>query len=792
MPFHAGMCYNSRMKRTTITALAVLAAASGAVAAAPASPCEPKVVPFALGEVSLAGGVFKERRDVDADYLLNTVKEDRLLAEFRSVAGLPRKAVRYPNRWEGGQITGHSLGHYLSAVAALYAVSDDPGVKSAAKAKVDYVVSELKACQDAHGNGFLMTCPQDIYNRVKSGNFRTGGFDINGWWVPNYTLHKVFAGLRDAYRLAGNKTALEIARRLADWYIGIVGGLSDADIQKLLVSEWGGLNETFAQLYDDTGDVRYRDAAERFFDDRRIFDPLKKGEDRLDGRHANTQVPKMAGLARLYEQTGNPLYRTAVETFWRSVALTRSFANGGHSDDEHFYPVGDNVRHLGPHNNETCNINNMLRLTAHTFGWDPTSDKMDFVERALYNQLLAQIGRKPGEFGYFLSQAPVGEKVWSTPEGAWWCCVGTGMENPMHYAEHAYYHSDDTIYVNLFMPSRVSFHGWTVEQVTDFPREEGTTLRIKAPSVVTKKLKVKVRKPYWCREMAFGCKLVRGDGKDGYVTLATMMPAGSTSEFRVALPMEWHMDVLPHSNGSRAAFMYGPLVMAAVTPPQPGREDLAKRRWDDHLAAPGRTDEEAPVIVADSESEAIEAFRKLRHMPLCDVYEEHYSVYLPVMAKEEYRKNAERLAAEAEARRALQARIVDEVLPGFQQSEVNHDFTGNNTEAGDFLDRKYRHGMGPNASFAYRLKCDGVKDAELAVTYWSRDGAGRVFDILVDGTPIARESLAAQPGAGRFYDKAYAIPGSVLNGKKTIEVRFSGTTGTAYVGGVFGVKLLRK
>ncbi len=755
---------------------------------------------FALGEVELTGGVFLEKRDIDEKYLLEVVDADRLLAEFRRVAGLPAKAVRYPNRWEGGQITGHSLGHYLSAVSALYAVKKSP----AAKAKADYIVAELKACQDANGNEFLMTCPQEIYEKVKRGDFRVGGFDINGWWVPNYTLHKVFAGLRDAYRHVGNLDALQVERKLGDWYIGIVKELSDANIQKLLRSEWGGLNETFVQLYEDTKDRRYLDAAEKYFDDRAIFDPLKRGEDRLDGKHANTQVPKIMGLARLYEHTGKPEYRKAVETFWYSVVKERSFANGGHSDDEHFYPVKDNVKRLGPHNNETCNVNNMLRLTEYMFRWHSTRDKMDFVERALYNQILAQIGRKPGEFGYFLSQAPVAEKVWSTPEGAWWCCVGTGMENPMHYAEHIYYHADgspyedDTLYVNLFIPSKVTYNGWTIEQKTDFPKEKGTTIRIAASDEIRRGLRVKIRNPYWCSGMRIDGVEARSRDRDGYVFISTKkIAAGSSAEFKVSLPMEWHMDCLPHSKGARRAFMYGPLVMAAITPPQKDRVDLAKCRWDDHLAAPGKTYEDAPVIVTESDQwpianyEAIEAFRSLKYMPLCDVYEEHYSVYLPVMGRKEYEANAAQREAEAKARRELESRTIDYVMPGFQQSEVNHDFVGTDTEAGDFRDRKYRHGLGPKSSFAYTLQCEDVESAELAVTYWSRDGAGRVFDILVDGKLLVRESLRVQPGPGRFYDKTYSVPAELLKGKKTVEIRFAGTQGTTFVGGVFGVRFLR-
>ncbi len=743
-------------------------------------------VQFAPGEVELTGGVFLERRATDADYLLHTVNADRLLAEFRNTAGIGEKAPRYPNRWEGGGINGHSLGHYLSAVSALYSVAKDPAVKKQAKAKVDYVVAELEACQKANGNGYAMTVPQRIYEKVKSGDFTTGGFEINGWWVPNYTLHKVFAGLRDAYRLAGNKTALEVERKLGDWYIGIVGGLSDEKIQKLLKSEWGGLNETFAQLYEDTGDRRYLDAAERLFDDRAIFDPLKRGEDRLDGKHANTQMPKMTGLALLYDLTGKDEYRRAVETYWKSVVEKRSFANGGLSDEEHFYPVTQSLERLGPHNSETCNINNMHRLAKHVFRWKPDSRVMDYVERGLWNQLLANIGRKGGEFGYFLSQSPVAEKVFSTPEGAWWCCVGTGMENPMHYADHVYYRSGDDIYVNLFIPSAVEFNGWRIEQITHFPKEEGTVFVLNPIPGAARPINVKIRRPYWCRKMSIGGMEAR-PGEDGYVTVS-LKPHGR-AQMRVSLPMEWRMEALPYSNGSRVAFMYGPSVMAAITPPEKGKRDMAKMRWDDHLAAPAATGESAPVIVADSAEEAIRKFKEIPYMPLWEVYEGHYSVYLPVMTRRGWKENAERLAREAREQRFVAARIVDEVMPGFQQSEVNHDFTGFNTEAGDFKDRKYRHGLGKESFFAYRLGCEGAK--ELSVTYWSKDGAGRSFAILVDGVCIATERLSPLKGEGRFYEKAYPVPAKLLKGKKTAEIRFKGIEGTSCVGGVFGVKTLR-
>ena len=777
-----------------------------------------KAEAFGLGAVSLDGGPLKARRDVDIDYILNTVKVDRLLAEFRNVAGLGEKAPRYPNRWEGGQINGHSLGHYLSAVAALYAVADDNAVKARAKEKVDYIVAELAACQKANGNGFLMTCPQEIYEKVKSGNFTVGGFDINRWWVPNYTLHKVFAGLRDAYRWAGSKEALEIERKLGDWYIGIVEGLSDDNLQKLMISEWGGLNETFANLADDTGDTKYRDAAERYFDNRIVFDALKMRMDNLDGKHANTQIPKFAGLARLYEQTGKEEYRAAVETLWDSIVNKRSFANGGHSDDEHFYPVKENVKKLGAHNNETCNINNMLRLTAHTFGWNPTAAQMDFVERALYNQLAAQIGRKPGEFGYFLSQAPVAEKVWSTPEGAWWCCVGTGMENPMHYTDHVYYKGadDKALYVNLFMPTTLDWKSKDVkiEQKTGFPFDEKSTLTVRTKKPV--RFALKIRKPYWCEGMELrvgsdelGVKEV---GKDGYFTIAREWRDGDV--VKIALPMTMHASILPNSDGTRAAFMYGPLVLAGIVPPEEGKIDQATRRWDDHLAAPGKTLESAMTVVTTNLLNVLRTFKRVRSdklgvgelgvkslafevdsserafgdgvsthnskltthnyklIPLMDVYEEHYTVYFPVMTPRKWAKVAVKLAEEQKLKAAEAARIVDEVLPGFQQSEVNHDMRAEFSGTGEGYGTKWRNTIGCLGLLEYTLAVDGTCENELVITVCGDDGDQR-YDIYIDGVKLCREEHSRLK-PGHLVDQVYKLPRKMTDGKEKVRVSIRG------------------
>lgn len=753
------------MKRSLVLSCLLSLSAFGAA-------CAETVEPFPLSATRLGDGPFKEAFDVNRTYLLETLDPDHLLAEFRTVAGLPPKGRRYGG-WEARAITGHGLGHYLSGLSALVAVSDDPK----AKARVDYIVDELALCQAKNGNGYVMTIPQDrVWNRIKKGEVKAGGFDILGWWVPNYTLHKVFAGLRDAYRYAGNTKALEVERKLGDWYLDVVGGLDAQQLQTLLGSEWGGLNETFVQLYEDTGDRRYLDAAWDKFCHHRVFDGLLQGRDNLDGMHANTQAPKIVGLAALYQETKMPEYRTAVETFWDAVAETRAFATGGHSDHEHFYPVRDTVRKLGPQNGETCNVNNMIRLTGRIFTWDPTARRMDFVERGLVNHLLANIGRKPGEFGYFISQCPVAEKVFSMPENAWWCCVCTGLENPQHYAEHAYYRSGDTLWVNLYHATTLSWaeKGLTLASTTRFPEEETVRYTVSAKKAV--KLTFRFRHPAWCAKPVLkvnGADVATDTEPSSYFDVTRTWKAGDRIE--LVLPMTDRSELLRHSDGRYAAFFHGPVLMAGITPPEAGKKDFAKVRWDDHLKAPSRTDEAAKmVVVKDRANVPYPTDREM--MPFYKVYEEHYTLYFPIVTEAEAAAERARLAEAARIEAEIRANTVDEVEPGFQQSEVEHAFVGEETSFGDHGDRKYRHAMGEKGWFAYTLKVDPKRRNELVCTWWG-DDRNRTFDILVDGTVLTEVKLEGR-GGHQFVKAAYPISAEMTRGKVSVKVTFRGKKGT--------------
>lgn len=799
------------MKRTFFITLAASMLCAGGISAADVkiqNAINTKTEPFELSDVRLLDGPFRKMQDVDYEYLMKVINPDRLLSGFRAQAKLPEKAKRYGG-WEAQGINGHGLGHYISALAACYAITGKEEVKQ----RIEYILDEMEACQNANGDGYCMSVDKNVYNRVRTGNFTAASFDINGWWVPNYTLHKIFAGLRDAYRLAGCKKALEISTKLGNWYDTVVSPLNEEQRQRLLGSEWGGMNETFCQLAQDTGNKHYLEIAEVYFDHKRIFDPLKRGEDRLTGLHANTQVPKMAGLATEYEMTGKPEYRKAVETFWNSVVRERSFANGGHSDSEHFFDVSQFPTKLGWKNSETCNINNMIRLTGHLFQWEPTAEQMDFVERALINQILANIGQKPGEFGYFISQKPVAMKVFSTQENAWWCCVGTGMENPMRYGDHIYYHKGNQLWINLYIASQLNWkdQGITLKQVTQFPEED--TIRFTVNTAKSVQAAFNFRIPYWCDDpqMKINNAEVKIDAKpSSYFTVDRTWKDGDTIEFK--LPMKLHIDPLPHSDNKFIAFMYGPMCLTGIVPPEEGKEDLAKRRWDDHLRATGGTNETASIVVSDDPLKDVIGQLKqtstkpiefvstgnltkpgtITLRPFYQVYEEHYTMYFPVMSQANWQEELKRIEAAAAEEKRLEALRTDLVTPGFQQTEVNHGYKGNASESGDYQNRKYRHARGQEGWFSYNMAVDDSVPMKLIVTYSNSD-QGRRFRVLIDDKVLADEQLTPprRRGGEGFFDKTYEIPAEMVKGKKSVTVKFEGVPGTSYVGGVFRIVMTR-
>ena len=692
--------------------------------------------------------VFAPAVKADVAYVL-ALDPDRLLAPFRREAGLPEKAKSYGN-WESCGLDGHTLGHYLSALAGLIASGAD--ADGGLRRRLDDIVDELAACQSANGDGRLDGVPKgnDCWNAIRAGNVEP----IFKYWVPWYNVHKTFAGLRDADELAGNTTAKTLLVRLADWAMDVVANLDEAKMQRLLDQEYGGMNEAFADVYAITREPKYLDAARRW-EHRRVFDPLYRHEDKLTGLHANTQIPKFVGLARTAQLSGDVRRWDAADFAWETIVTRRSVAFGGNSVGEHFHALDSFAKLMadrqGP---ETCNTYNMLRLTERLFEHEPKAEYAAFYERALFNHLLASINTERPGFVYFTPTRPAHYRVYSTPTNCFWCCVGTGMENPGKYGRFIYARSGgDTVYVNLFVDSELK---GVLRQKTDFPEGGKTTIEFLNPFKGT----VYVREG------------------DKYAKHTGSWEKGA--KITASRPMDWHVEMLPDGS-DWGAVMRGPIVMG---------KDCGKERLDGLFADDSRMGHVAwgPLVDADK-VECREVGSPLDTKGLVPFYKLHecrYQIYweFTTAGKMSARKAA--LEAAAKAERERESRTRDRVMPGEQQPETEHDMEASeNTSSGYHSGMHWRHG----SWFAYTLDPKGAEKVAVEATYWG-DDRGRAFDVLANGVRIATVRLDGKHGAS-FFSETYPVPADAakLRADGKIRVAFAATDG-GLAGGVFDLRLM--
>jgi DUF1680 family protein len=515
-----------------------------------------RVTAFDLADVRITEGPFRQAQELNGRYLLQ-LEPDRLLHNFRVNAGLAPKAPVYGG-WESVEpwieirCHGHTLGHYLSATSLLFAATSDEKFKQ----RSDYIVHELHDCQVSGRSGIVCAFPdgETQFTNIADGKRFVG--------VPWYTMHKIFAGLRDAYLYSNNRMALEVLVKLADWAVATTQRLSDEQFQRMLDTEHGGMNEVLADLYAMTREPRFLTLAQRFCH-RALLDPLAQSRDTLDGLHSNTQIPKVIGFNRLYELTGQADYRAASNFFWRTVVDKRTFATGGNADREHFFPPADFLQHLGSAKTmETCCTYNMLRLTRMLFALEPAARYIDYYERALYNSILASQDPDSGMMTYFQPTRPGYLKLYCTPTDSFWCCTGSGMENHAKYGESIYLHQGDTLYVNLFISSTLAWKekGLTITQTTHFPEHDRTRLRVTATKPIN--LSLNVRHPSWCQTVRItvnGRRWTTSRQPGSYIAVSRLWKTGDTVE--VHLPMRLWTEALPGQKDV-VAIMYGPIVLA--------------------------------------------------------------------------------------------------------------------------------------------------------------------------------------------------------------------------------------
>lgn len=507
---------------------------------------------FPLNDVKLLPSRFRDNLERDSAWMVS-LPVASLVHSFRTTAGVQAgreggyMTVKKLGGWESldCELRGHAIGHLTSAFALMYAATGE----NIFKQKGDSIITALKEVQAAHGTGYLSAYPERLIDRNLAGK---------SVWAPWYTLHKILSGLIDQYLYAENEDALKIAKGMGDWAYNKLQGIGEEQRAKMLRNEFGGINEAFYNLYAVTGNENYRWLA-RFFYHNGVMDPLKQGNADLGTLHTNTFIPKTLAEARNYELSGDEDSRRLTEFFYDIMLCDHTFVTGCSSDKEHYFPVKDFSKHLSGYTGETCCTYNMLKLARHLFCRTADESIADYYERALLNQILGQQDPQTGMVHYFQPMLSGSYKVYSTPWNSFWCCVGSGFENHAKYAEAVYYHNGDELFVNLFIPTVLSWKdkGISITQRTDFPKSETTSLTVSGNGKFTMKL----RYPSWS-----GKAVVKVNGKKvatgkagSYITIARNWKDGDRVE--ATFPMSIHAETA-HGDASRVALLYGPVVLA--------------------------------------------------------------------------------------------------------------------------------------------------------------------------------------------------------------------------------------
>lgn len=793
------------MKKQLMIALLSIAPALGVVAQDKLYKDE-----FPLSDITLLDGPLKHARDLNVQVLLK-YDCDRMLAPYRKEAGLQPRKPSYPN-WDG--LDGHVGGHYLSALAINAATGNEECRK-----RMEYMISELQLVLDANNQRPEAWCHNYIGGVPNSAKmwtaFSKGDFGpYFGTWAPFYNIHKMYAGLRDAWLYCGNEQAKNLFLKFCDWAVDITRDLNDEQMEKMLGNEHGGMNEVLADAYAITGEQKYLDCARRF-SHRMLLVPLENGKDCLDNMHANTQIPKVIGYQRIAELAHDVQYHNASEYFWEIVTRQRSLALGGNSRREHFPTKENCIDYIndidGP---ESCNTYNMLKLTEDLNRVKPNGMYGDFYETAMFNHILSAQHPQHGGYVYFTSARPRHYRNYSAPNEAMWCCVGTGMEDHGKYGQFVWTHDkgvkaeDDALYMNLFVASELNWKDrkMVIRQQTAFPYAETSVVEVaKGKGTFI----LKVRKPSWCENFT-----VKGVGFDadsyeenGFVCIKRKWKKGD--QVKISMPM--HAYIKPMINVPQyVAIMYGPILLGMKT----GTEDMRSLIADDsrfgqYAGGKKLALDEAPILLPkhlDDIAKNLKPvpgkplhFKLATHMentidgelqPFFEIHDSRYMMYWLALGENDYKAYMQKLADEEKARQALEARTVDKVNPGEQQPETDHrmetdDSNKGNTEGIFFRDAKDGH------YFSYLMQTKGETNLSLQLKFWGQDEwRTSEFDIYVNDKLLCSVNNSHRWRTTQFKTVDYAIPSEFVKGKKEIRVKFVAHKGKQ-VGQIYGVRLVK-
>ncbi len=762
---------------------------------------------FNLSEVRLLDGPFKHAQDLNIKTLLR-YNVDRLLAPYLKEAGLTPKDSSYKN-WNG--LDGHIGGHYLSALAMNAA-----GGNIACRERMLYMIHELKKCQEANtkshpdwGLGYVGGVPNSkaVWMSVTDGDLKA----FHAAWVPWYNVHKMYAGLRDAWLYTGNEEAKNIFLKFCNWAIHITSGLTNEQMQSMLDTEHGGMNEVLADAYQLTGEKKYLVAAERF-SHRVLLDPMSKGIDNLDNKHANTQVPKAIGFARIGELSGVDTYENAGSYFWQTVITNRTLVFGGNSRREHFPSAASCTDFIndveGP---ESCNSYNMLKLTEDLFRMNPSAKYADYYERTMYNHTLSTQNPDNGGYVYFTPARPRSYRVYSAPNKSMWCCVGTGMENHGKYNQFIYTHQHDSLFVNLFIASELNWKekGIRLKQETKFPYEEQTKLVIEENK---SSFKLMVRYPSWVSDGKLKIK-VNGEpiaykaNPSSYITLDRKWKKDDVVE--ISLPMHNTIEHLPNVP-AYIAILHGPILLAAKT----GTEDLKgliadDSRWGQIASGEKLPIDKAPIIIEDDLNKLTTELVPVKDRPLnfiipgvklmnsidvtlqpfYQIHDARYMMYWMALSNAQYKSYLDSLSAVEKANLELEKHTIDFIAPGEQQSEVDHAMQSDKSHSGTANDKTYREAS-DGGYFSYNMATRNQTGLSLLVRYWGAEWGSHKFDIYIDDVQLATVDNTDKWNQSSFKEITYSIPDDMVKNKSQLRVKFQSVDGTN-AGPVYYVRLIK-
>jgi DUF1680 family protein len=786
-------------RRTLLQAMIAGAVASPVGAASAAAALDARaapVEPVGLAQVRLLPSPYRDALDANLAYLL-FLSSDRFLHNYHQFAGLPVKGEVYGG-WESDTIAGEGLGHYLSALALMHAQTGNVECR----ARIAYIVAEMARVQAAQGDGYcagFLRKDKDgrkvdgkvIFTEIAAGDIRSTGFDLNGAWSPLYNVHKVFAGLLDAHELAGNEQALQVALAFGAYLDKVFADLSEAQMQSVLACEYGGLNESFFELYARTGDARWLRLARRLRD-HKVMDAVVARRDELGNLHANTQIPKVIGLARQSEVSSAPDEREGARFFWDRVTRHHSFVIGGNGDREYFFAPDTLAQHVTEQTCEHCASYNMLKLTRHVHAWQPHASQFDYYERTHLNHVLAAQDPRTGMFTYMTPLMSGSTREFSSKENDFWCCVLSGMESHAKHGDSIWWQpagarAADTLFVNLFIPSTLD---WTPQQAsfrldTRYPYDGRIALTV-TRAQPRRAFEIALRIPGWAETATLHVngQPATATRRDGYAVVRRRWKTGDV--LTLDLPLALRLEATP-GDDRLVAVLRGPLVLAADlgAAADPYEADAPALVGSDLIAALKPVTPEQAIY----RSEGIGRPGDMTFKPFYSQYDRRSAVYFNAYTEAQWTTAQVAYRAEQARLKDLAARSVDVMHLGEMQPEHDHDL-----RAEISYPESYRGRLGRDArtggfmQFEMKTTRDGKPSGPLLLqaTYWGSD-TNRVFDIVVDGVSIATERLVGRkPGA--WLDVDYPIPPALTAGKEHITVRFQPGEGKT-AGPVFGVRL---